>query len=103
MKNKDFIESVRLSRFIAIAFSASVFILFFAISISYFLNDWMQFARSGSLLVCVGVITTAYDIQGRMSKSKAPNEYKNQSIILEATIILIGTLVWGFGDLINKI
>jgi len=38
-----------------------------------------------------------------MSKSKAPNEYKNQSIILEATIILIGTLVWGFGDLINKI
>jgi len=41
MKNKDFIESVRLSRFIAIAFSASVFILFFAISISYFLNDWM--------------------------------------------------------------
>lgn len=103
MKDEEIIESIRLSSFIAWAFTISFFILFFAIFISYYLNEWLWFARSGSLLVCVGVITTAYDIQGRMSKSNAPDEYKSQSIILEATIILIGTLVWGFGDLINNI
>ena len=103
MTNKDFIESVRLSGFIARAFSVSFFILLFAILISYLLDDWMWFARSGSLLVSIGVITTAYDIQGRMSKSNAPDEYIQQSMVLEVIIIVTGTLVWGFGDLINNI
>jgi hypothetical protein len=103
MTNKDFIESIRLSGFIARAFSISFFILLFAILISYTLNDWMWFARSGSLLVSIGVITTAYDIQGRMTKSNAPHKYIKQSMILEVIIIVTGTLVWGFGDLINNI
>jgi hypothetical protein len=103
MTNKDFIESIRLSGFIARAFSISFFILLFAILVSYLLNDWMWFARISSLLVSIGVITTAYDMKGRMSKSNAPDEYIRQSMILEVIIIVIGTLVWGFGDLINKI
>jgi hypothetical protein len=74
MTNKYFIESVRLSRFIAIAFAISFFILYFAISISHLLNDWMLFSRSGSLLVCVGVITTAYNIQERISKNNTHNK-----------------------------
>jgi len=101
MNNEDILKSIQFSKLIAWAFSLSVAIIFISYSISKYLNDWMWFARSGSLLVCIGVLTAAYDIKGKMENSNAPNVYKSQTIILEAAILIIGTLIWGFGDLVG--
>ncbi len=103
MNNKNIIKSIHFSQLIAIAFSLSFVILFISIGVSNYLNEWMWFARSGSLLVCIGVLTAAYDIKGRMEKNNAPDTYISQTIILEASIVIIGTIIWGFGDLINHI
>ena len=51
----------------------------------------------------IGVLTAAYDIKGKMEKNNAPDTYISQTIILEASIVIIGTIIWGFGDLINHI
>jgi hypothetical protein len=32
--------------------------------------------------------------------SNAPGKYVSQTIILEAAILIVGTLIWGFGDLV---
>lgn len=99
MTNEDVLKSIQLSKLIAYAFSLSVVIIFISYSISEYLNDWTWFARSGSLLVCIGILTTAYDIKGRLKLSNAPHIYKSQTMILEVAILVVGTLIWGFGDL----
>jgi len=99
----DVSKSIRLSYRIAWAFVVSVFVLIAFYAISKFMNDWTWFARSGSILVCIGVITASYDIKGQMEKRRAPDAYVSQAIFLEATIVVVGTLVWGFGDLVGHI
>jgi len=96
------IKSVRLSRYIAIAFVISVFVLITFCEISKFTNDWTWFARSGSILVCIGVLTAAYDIKSRMENTSSPESYISQTIIIEASIVVIGTIIGGFGDLIGQ-
>jgi hypothetical protein len=90
-----------LSNLIARAFSLSTTILFFAFIASKYLDDWQWFSRSGSLLVCIGVLTAAYDIKGRMIKEGGIPKHVEQTVVLEAIIVVVGTLVWGFGDLIG--
>lgn len=101
MDNEEIINSVRLSRRIALAFVISIVILFGFYQLSAYFNDWSWFARSGSILVCIGVVTAAYDLKGRMEKYKAPETYIFQAMIMEASIVVVGTLVWGFGDLLG--
>lgn len=103
VNREDVIESIKLSHRIAWVFVVSFIALIAFWQISKSVNDWTWFARSGSILVCIGVITASYDIKGRMEKSNAPNTYSSQTIILEALIVIVGTLVWGFGDLVGKI
>jgi hypothetical protein len=103
VNREDVIESIKLSHRIAWAFVVSFIALIVFWQISKSVNDWTWFARSGSILVCIGVITASYEIKGRMEKSNAPNTYSSQTIILEALIVIVGTLVWGFGDLVGKI
>lgn len=103
MNIQDINQSIKFSKIIAISFSLSMLVITISWAISEHLNDWMWFARSGSLLVSIGVLTTAYDIKGRMEKSNAPTQYVSQTIIMEAFIIITGTIIWGFGDLINYI
>ena len=59
-------NAIRLSYIISGAFVASIMILVIFATISRFTNDWTWFARSGSILVAIGVYITAYDIKGRM-------------------------------------
>jgi hypothetical protein len=103
MNSEDMIESVKLSKRIALAFVMSLVVLVTFYMISETVGDWTWFARSGSILVCIGVLTASFDIKGKMEKSKAPDTYVAQTIIMEAAIIIIGTLVWGFGDLVGTI
>lgn len=92
--------ATKLSIVIASAFSASLIILFGFACLSDFTNDWTWFSRSGSILVAIGISVTAYDIKGKMEMSNAPGKYVSQTIILEAAILIVGTLIWGFGDLV---
>ena len=103
MERSSAINSVKLSIRIAMAFVMSIIILIVFYLLSSFLNDWTWFARSGSLLVCIGVITASYDIKGRMKESKAPDAFISQAIILESSIVVVGTFIWGFGDLLVHI
>lgn len=103
MNREDVIEFIKLSHRIAWAFVVSVAVLIAFYLISKFVNDWTWFARSGSILVCIGVFTASYDIKGKMEKSNAPDSYLSQTIILEAAIVIVGTLVWGFGDLVGVV
>lgn len=103
MNSENLIESIKLSNRIAWAFTISVIVLVIFYMISAAVEDWTWFARSGSILVCIGVLTAAFDIKGRMRSSEAPQTYTSQSIILEAAIVIVGTLVWGFGDLMGVI
>lgn len=101
MNSENVIESIKLSSRIAWAFTVSVIVLVIFYMISEAVEDWTWFARSGSILVCIGVLTAAFDITGRMENSEPPQTYISQSIIMEAAIVVVGTLVWGFGDLVG--
>jgi hypothetical protein len=103
LKNEDVTNAVRLSTRIVFAFIVSVLVLLIFFLVSIRTENWLWLARSGSILVCIGVATASYDIKGRMEKSNAPNLYVNQTIALEAMIVIVGTLVWGFGDLLGII
>lgn len=103
MERSSTLISVRLSNRVAISFVLSIMILIVFYLISNSFNDWTWFARSGALLVSIGVVTASYDIKGQMEKSKVPDAFISQAIILEASIVVIGTLVWGFGDLLVHI
>jgi hypothetical protein len=46
-------------------------------------------------------LTAAYDIKGRMIKEGGIPKHVEQTVVLEAIIVVVGTLVWGFGDLIG--
>lgn len=93
-------KTIVLSHRIALAAVISIFVLYGFYLLSEILNDFSWFARSGSILVCIGVLTAAYDIKGKMEESNSPKAHRNQAIILEAAIVIVGTLVWGFGDLL---
>lgn len=111
-------------------------------------TEGINFARSGSLIVIIGVIFGLLDLPSRLSEidiwvkdqaenikssvieSIAPNSENNehaeiafdkaakqaisdinsearkkriQLILIEGIILVIGTLIWGFGDLINPV
>ncbi len=101
MNHEDVIQSVKLSYGIVLAFCISIAVLIVFGVASKVLNDWTWFARSGSILVCIGVFTASYDIKGKMERNNAPDSYMSQTIVMEATIVVVGTLVWGFGDLLG--
>lgn len=88
------------------------------------LDDWQWFARSGSLVVVNGIILTSHQIiehVGRLNRRQSRWESQfhhdwadddKQNLIyrdehLWATekyglyMLILGTLVWGFGDLLG--
>lgn len=101
MDNESVIRTIKLSERIAWAFVISIITLIVFFLISKNIGDWSWFARSGSLLVCIGVLTASYDIKGRMEKTEVPETFISQAIIMEALIVIVGTIVWGFGDLLS--
>ncbi len=93
--------SINLSKKVGLACAVSILILLAFSQISKYTNDWTWFARSGSLLVVVGVLLAVYDVRGKMTSANSPMAYKLQALAIESLIIVVGTLVWGFGDLIS--
>jgi len=119
---------VTLSTRKAILFSAAVSI--FGVWFSIDRDDWSWFARSGSMIVVIGIFLTSSQIieNSRRLKKRRSHHAKNfhrdyaedikrgtldRSRILDADIwenglrgfylLVIGTLIWGFGDLAGYI
>ncbi|WP_462147142.1 hypothetical protein [Pseudoalteromonas gelatinilytica] len=99
----------------------SLFLIFIGgIMPSIYFTDWGWFARSGALLVCFGVYIAWLDYKGKIDRDinkvkadldpqivKVFDEFneKNQSYFnkIEFFVVIIGTLIWGYGDLIGKL
>ena len=130
-------------------FLAAILLSVMGIALSISLKDWQYFARSGSLIVILGIIVAWKDITGNLEayinanidvlakkiqetenglttsgllyfgekNSEVKNElesYKEklQKLdrlmklrlkALEACILILGTFVWGYGDLIGNL
>ena len=105
----------------------STIILLFSLYISYATQDWQWFSRSGSLIVILGIYLTSSQIienshrlgqrrgvynDGNFQRDWAGD--KQEKILQHArsheeetwvmgkcgfNLLIIGTLIWGFGDL----
>lgn len=107
----------------------SIFLLFFTgILPSIYFADWFWFSRSGSLLVVYGVYIVWLDYQSGIddglttvanaAKDKFGEQQslelsstietirtsnKKQYQTMEFLILGVGTIIWGYGDLIGKL
>lgn len=91
------------------------FALFLSISIAY--QDWSWFARSGSLITIIPMLISIIEVysdrrQIYLSKHNysvfAPDDAEQRAekywpikILVNTFITIIGTIIWGFGDLIK--
>ena len=107
----------------------SVFIILCSLYISYVLKDWQWFSRAGSLIVVLGIYLTSSQIiensrrlrqryRGAHKEGNFQRDWANgkqEQIIRHArdhdeetwvmgkcgfNLLIIGTLIWGFGDLV---
>lgn len=108
----------------ALLLSATVFIL--GVWLSVDLNDWTWFARSGSMIVVIGIFLTSSQIiensrrlkirrshhehnfnrdfaedikRGTLERSRGLDEDIWENGLRGFYLLVVGTLVWGFGDL----
>jgi drug/metabolite transporter (DMT)-like permease len=67
-------------------------------------GDWANFARSGAVIVIIGAVVTAWDwlragkspmllLRHVFSRERMPSQG------LGLCLIVVGTLIWAFGDL----
>ena len=97
---------------------ATVFLIFCgSIYLSIKKNDFQWFGRSGSLITVIPILISIFEFYSDrksiyMAKHNyakyAPNnidelaaKYWPVKIFINAVITSIGTIIWGFGDLIN--
>jgi len=108
----------------ALLLSATVFIL--GVWLSFDQNDWSWFARSGSMIVVIGIFLTSSQIiensrrlkirrnhhyhnfhrdfaedikRGTLERSRGLDEDTWENGLRGFYLLVVGTLVWGFGDL----
>lgn len=97
----------------------SIFLLsIFGVLPSIYFNDWSWFSRSGALLVCFGVYIAWLDYKGMIENdilklrssldtqiAEIFDEFnaKNKSYFnrIEFLVVILGTLIWGYGDLLG--
>ncbi|HSA80733.1 MAG TPA: hypothetical protein VLE23_07900, partial [Geminicoccaceae bacterium] len=71
-------------------------------------DDWSAFARSGAVIVIIGALLTTWDsiVAGNnplrlfrhvLSRERMPSE------TLGLCLIVLGTLIWAFGDLAGRL
>ena len=120
---------------VAVAMTTAIAAVAVGVTVSRASGDWAWFARSGSVLVAVGVAFAYFNVdhwmergigeaasrlRQRMQGSRAspgflldfvvgideranlesiPNTVK----IFEVLLVIVGTLIWGFGDLLNLV
>jgi hypothetical protein len=92
----------------------------FGVLPSIYFIDWSWFARSGALLVCLGLYVAWLDYKGktdrdisktrsmlRAQESKILDEFNERTKIyfnrIEFLVVIFGTLIWGYGDLAGKL
>ncbi len=115
---------MRTRRFTLKAYTAALITLLAGALLSMELGDWGWFSRSGSLVVVYGILLTSHQIiehmqhLGREQRRDSmvnrdwgsdarhhflqdDNEMRWRSEKNGLYMLIIGTLVWGFGDLIN--
>jgi len=110
----------------ALVLSATVFIL--GVWLSFDQNDWSWFARSGSMIVVIGIFLTSSQIiensrrlkirrsynehnfnrdfaedikRGTLQRSRGLDEDIWENGLRGFYLLVVGTLVWGFGDLVG--
>lgn len=113
-------------RFTLKAYSTALLTLILGVVFSIKLHDWNWFARSGALVVINGIILTSHQIIEHMrtlnrSQNDPASKFNRdwakadkQNLIHDYSqdvwmnekyglyMLIAGTLVWGFGDLINQ-
>ena len=118
--------SMKGQRFTLNAYTTALLTLLLGIILSIKQNDWGWFARSGSLVVINGIILTSHQIFEHMrslnqsqkepgskfdrdwakaDKQRLIHKYSQDIWTNEKYglyMLITGTLVWGFGDLINQ-
>ena len=109
------------------SYTAALATIVVGIILSIELHDWSWFSRSGSLIVVNGIILTSHQIIEHMrylnqhqqrrdsqftrdwaKESKHEfihNDHENtwRSEKYGLYMLVLGTLIWGFGDLFNEI
>ncbi len=105
-------------RFAIKAYAIALLTLVLGVVLSLMFNDWTWLSRCGSLLVINGIILTSHQIIDHINRIKLEqgpasrqfgrdwaNNEKKQLIHdprkYGLHMLIIGTLVWGFGDLLN--
>ncbi len=111
-------------RFTLKAYTAALLTLLIGVVLSIELGDWSWFSRCGSLVVVYGILLTSHQIiehmqhLGRQQRRDSmvnrdwgsdarhhflhdDTEQRWRSEKNGLYMLIIGTLVWGFGDLIN--
>jgi ABC-type phosphate transport system permease subunit len=117
---------MRNSGFTLKAYTAALLTLLLGVVLSLELGDWGWFSRCGSLVVINGIILTSHQIIEHMqhlSREQRRDAMVNRDWAAEDKhhflhddhelrwrsekyglyMLIIGTLVWGFGDLINQL
>ena len=117
-------KHVTLSTRKAVLFSVAVFVVGVLFSLAR--DDWSWFARSGSIIVIIGIFLTSSQIIENSRRLKLRRNHRHQNFhrdyaedikreTLERSrsldediwenglrglyLLVIGTLIWGFGDL----
>ena len=114
-------------RFAVQAYAVALLTLMLGVALSLLLYDWTWFSRSGSLVVINGIILTSHQIIDHINRLKLgqtppitqfgrdwadrekhhlihdPKEGVWQYEKYGLYMLIIGTLIWGFGDLLNYV
>ncbi len=125
-----FLMKKNLGRQTLVIYIMSIIIMLGSILLSIYLNNWEWFSRSGALIVVLGIFLTSSQIienskrlrqrskgahrEGNFQRDWANG--KHQQILLHArtqeeetwvmgkcgfNLLILGTLIWGFGDLLD--
>ena len=74
--------------------------------ISFVTTDWMWFARSGSVIVILAIVTEYLPTlrEGNVQNTKFwAQQEDHSSTRVAAYIVMSGTAIWGFGDLLGDL
>ena len=83
-----------------------VTVLLSAGGLSWTTCDWSWFSRSGALVVLIGVLVQSRAIITRRRTFDIPfwkNQDTRRAIRDGSIAVVIGTIVWGFGDLLSTL
>jgi len=86
----------------ALTLCVIIFVIVVSITTSYIQSNWLFFSRSGSLIVALGIFIEYLPILKEPCHDKLPfwrSKDSHKAARVSAVCVIIGTLVWGYGDL----